>query len=266
MKRIAWATDIHLNFVGQEQITEFCLSIQREEPDGLLLTGDIGEAHDVHRHLELISELVPVPVYFVLGNHDYYGSSIAEMRERITRLSQEVPSLTWLPLAGIVPLSENSCLIGHDGWADGRFGDYAHSQIMLNDYRMIIELRGHSRKELSKRLHALGDDAASHFRAVLPLALASFENILIGTHVPPFLEACWHEGNISNDEYLPHFACKAVGKVLVSIMRKHPKHRITVLCGHTHSSGEVQILPNLLVKTGAAVYGRPALTEIIEVP
>jgi 3',5'-cyclic AMP phosphodiesterase CpdA len=265
MRRIAWATDIHLNFVGQEQIVEFCRSIKKEEPDALLITGDIGEAHDVHRHLQLIGELVSVPVYFVLGNHDYYGSSIAEIRERVTSMSRSISALTYLSVAGIVALSENTCFIGHDGWADGRFGDYAHSQVMLNDYRMIQELRDLSRRELLKRLHALGDEAADHFRSVLPQALTDFHHVIVATHVPPFREACWHEGNISNDEYLPHFACKAVGKVLAAAIRKRPDRRMTVLCGHTHSSGEAQILGNLTVKTGGATYGRPALNEIITV-
>jgi hypothetical protein len=40
---------------------------------------------------------------------------------------------------------------------------------------------------------------------------------------------------------------------------------MTVLCGHTHSSGECQILPNLLVKTGEAMYGTPKIQEILEI-
>jgi len=64
-------------------------------------------------------------------------------------------------------------------------------------------------------------------------------------HVPPFRNACWHEGKISDDEYLPHFACKAVGDVLVDVMKKYPEGKLTVLCGHTYSKGVANILPNL---------------------
>ena len=38
---------------------------------------------------------------------------------------------------------------------------------------------------------------------------------------------------------------------------------MTVLCGHTHGKGEVQILPNLIVKTGGADYGKPELQNPI---
>ena len=41
---------------------------------------------------------------------------------------------------------------------------------------------------------------------------------------------------------------------------------MTVLCGHTHSPGEAQVLPNLLVLTGGAEYGRPEVQRVLTVP
>lgn len=266
VKSIAWTTDIHLNFIDRQKIDRFCDSIRTVRPDALLIGGDIGEALDVTHYLQLISELIPCPIYFVLGNHDYYRGSIAAVRARATELSVASSTLQWLPQSGIVPLTNDTCLVGHDGWADARFGDYEGSQVMLNDYLLIAEFTGLNKEERRKKLHALGDEAANHFRRVLPAALSRFRHVLVLTHVPPFRETCWHEGQISSDEYLPHFSCKAVGDVLYEQMQTHPENQMTVLCGHTHSSGVVEILPNLVVKTGAAVYGKPALQEILEVP
>ncbi len=65
-------------------------------------------------------------------------------------------------------------------------------------------------------------------------------------------------------ELFGHFSCKAVGNVLVEMMQAHPEQKMTVLCGHTHSSGETEILPNLRVRTGAAVYGRPQIQDVLE--
>jgi hypothetical protein len=48
-------------------------------------------------------------------------------------------------------------------------------------------------------------------------------------------------------------------------MQAHPGCQLTVLCGHTHGEGEATILPNLLVKTGGAEYGKPRLNELIVV-
>jgi len=94
-------------------------------------------------------------------------------------------------------------------------------------------------------------------------AVTRFPNLILLTHVPPFKEACWFERQISDDDFLPHFTCSAVGDVLVEIMRAHPDCRLTVLCGHTHGEGEATILPNLLVKTGGAEYGKPRFNELI---
>ena len=110
-----------------------------------------------------------------------------------------------------------------------------------------------------ERLHALGDAAAEHFRIVLPEAIARFRSVIAMTHVPPFREACWHQGQISNDAWLPHFACQAVGDVFVDVMSAHPDRELLVLCGHTHSSGEARFLPNLRVCTGGAEYGCPEI-------
>lgn len=262
--RVVWLTDIHLNFIDHDRIEAFCRDICAARPDAILISGDIGEAANVDGYLQRLEASLPVPIYFVLGNHDYYGSSLTVVREKIVAISRQSNHLYWLPSADVVELTAETGLIGHDGWADARFGDYANSQVMLNDYLMIAELRDLNRTQRLTRLNSLGDAAAEHFRNLLPQALGRFRHLLVLTHVPPFREACWHEGKISGDDYLPHFSCKAVGDVLVEMMQARTEQKMTVLCGHTHSSGEVEILPNLLVRTGAAVYGRPQIQDVLE--
>ena len=88
--------------------------------------------------------------------------------------------------------------------------------------------------------------------------------MILLTRVPPFREACWHEGRVSDDQWLPHMACQAVGEVLLKIMRRHPERQLTVLCGHTHSPGHAKPLANLRVLTGGAAYGAPAVARILE--
>ena len=115
------------------------------------------------------------------------------------------------------------------------------------------------------RLNALGDEAAARFRRILPGALARSRRLIVLTHVPPFREACWHRGRVSDDAWLPHFACKAVGEALIEAMASHPECEMTVLCGHTHSAGEAQVLPDLRVLTGGAEYGRPEMQRMLTV-
>ena len=97
----------------------------------------------------------------------------------------------------------------------------------------------------------------------MPEALERFDQVVFLTHVPPFREACWYDGRISNDEWLPHFTCKATGDAIREAAERHPERQIEVLCGHTHGAGTAEILPNLVVYTGGAEYGEPAVQSII---
>ena len=242
--RLAWLTDLHLNFVTPGHVDRLCRAVREAGADAVLLGGDIAEAPDVEEQLEGLGPeraaglLRPGQPRLLPGEH--------RPRPRRGRgLCARVPRLHWPPASGVIELTTETTLVGHDGWADGRFGDYERSEVFLNDYLLIEELAGLDENERLLRLNALGDEAAAHFRAVLPGALARSRRVIVLTHVPPFREACWHRGRVSDDAWLPHFACKAVGEVLVEAMASHPECEMTVLCGHTHSAGEAQVLPNL---------------------
>lgn len=261
---VAWATDIHLNFLSPEQVDSFCDQLLDADPEVVLLAGDIAEAHNLEALLGRVASRLQRPIYFVLGNHDFYRGDIAWVRDRMRALTEESAHLRWMPAAGVVPLTDTCALVGHDGWGDGRLGDPDGSRIELADWSLIQDFRLLSRSERLTKLRALGDEAAAYLRPALLAALARFRRVVILTHVPPFREATWHDGRPSADDWLPWFSCKAVGDVLLEVMRAHPDRDALVLCGHTHGAGEATILPNLSVKTGGAVYGAPAVQDILD--
>jgi 3',5'-cyclic AMP phosphodiesterase CpdA len=263
--RLAWLTDPHLGFLSPAALFAFLGRVAATPFDALVVTGDVSEAHDVAAHVRVLADRVRRPVYFVLGNHDFYGGSIAEVRREAAALSREHPFARWLPAAGVVPLTAHTALVGHDGWADGRLGDLARSPVQLNDFLQIRELTGLDAATRRARLEALGDEAAAFLARVVADALDRFEHVVVATHVPPFREACWHEGRLSNDDFLPFFATKSAGDALAAAMRARPDRSMRVLCGHTHGAGEATLLPNLRVLTGAAEYGAPALQRAIAV-
>lgn len=96
-------------------------------------------------------------------------------------------------------------------------------------------------------------------------ALARFRHVVVAAHGPPFRESCWHDGQVSNDDWLLFFTCKAVGDVLAEALAAAPDRMMTVLRGHTHGGGEAQLLPNLRVLTGGAWYGNPVVQRVLEV-
>lgn len=261
--RLAWLTDIHLNFLSPEQLEDFCAELRDSEADALLITGDISEAPTLQFHLDAVAEAVERPVYFVLGNHDFYKGSVREVRDALAERRGQSPWLRYLSQADCVPLTENWALVGHDGWADGRFGNYRDSPVMLNDYVLIRELAWLSLEDRLTRIQALAGEAAGYLGAALAEALDRHPRVLVATHVPPFREACWYQGQISNDDYLPHFSSKASGDALMEALEPRPEKEALVLCGHTHGAGWTQPLPNLQVRTGGAEYTRPAIQEIL---
>ena len=264
--RAAWLTDVHLNFLENQGISRFLETILQADPDIVLLGGDIGEADSLIPNMERIERTLNRPVYFVLGNHDFYGGSIASVRAQVESLAHDSKYLTWLNMEGLVPLTRQTALIGHDSWADGRLGDYPGSSVELNDFYLIDEFVNLGESERLNVMQTLGDEAAAHLGTVLAQTLRDYTEIVALTHVPPFHEATWHEGEISGDDYLPFFSCDAVGKVLLAMMQDNPSSRLTVLCGHTHGEGICEILPNLCVRTGGAKYGSPAIQTILNLP
>lgn len=264
MKRVLWLTDLHLNFLRYDEVERFLDRLVAEEPSAVLIGGDLAEAHDVGRYLERLDDRLHVPIYFVLGNHDFYFGSLRRVRQRIDELCQERPRLVYLSNSPALELAPGVALVGHDGWADGRLGSYETSLVMMNDYRLIEELAGMTKLERWPLLKRLADEAAAHLRETLPAALAAHSQAFVLTHVPPFREACWHEGQISDNQWLPHFTCKALGDALLEIADRFPARQITVLCGHTHGRGQVKLRDNLLVLTGGAVYGEPEVQRVFE--
>jgi 3',5'-cyclic AMP phosphodiesterase CpdA len=263
MPRLAWLTDLHLNFV-QGDLRGLREQLAGAGPEGVVITGDISETPTLARDLAALDRMLWMPAWLVLGNHDFYGGSIAAVRAQVASLCQGSTWLRYLPVEGVVPLGGGAGLVGHDGWADGRLGDYAGSRIVLNDFLVIDDLAGRSPQDRLARLHALGDEAAAYLRDVLPRALGRYRDVVVATHVPPFREACWHEGRPSDDQHLPHFTCAAVGDVLAQVAAARPDRRILVLCGHTHERGVARMRPNLVVRTGGAIYGQPGIAQVID--
>ena len=264
--RLAWLTDIHLNFLLTEQTLAFLRVVRSTEPDAVLISGDIAEAHDLRRYLELIDDELALPVYFVLGNHDFYHGSISQVRAIADDVCRHRPKLHFLThCESPIELTPNVALVGHDGWADGRLGDYERSIVQMTDWSVIGDFIGRDKWRRWPIVQSLGDEAAAHLRRVLPLALDRFATAIVLTHVPPLREACWHEGRLSDDDWAPHFACKAVGDALLEIARLYPDRQIDVYCGHTHGEGKCRPLQNLYIHTGGAEYGEPQIQRILDI-
>ncbi|MEJ2720572.1 MAG: metallophosphoesterase, partial [bacterium] len=137
--RFCWATDVHFNFMDQSGVERFCETVGGSGASALLLGGDIAEATDLLWWLGFLDARIDLPVYFVLGNHDYYKGTIRGVRRLVENL--RFKRLIWLPSAGSIDLGAGVGLVGHGGWGDARYGDFDHSPVILSDYLLIEDLR-----------------------------------------------------------------------------------------------------------------------------
>jgi len=255
--RATWLTDIHLNFLRPLALAAFYERVRAEQPQVLLVTGDIGEADSVVRFVGELAEIAPI--YLVLGNHDYYRGSIASVRAAVKRLDD---AATWLPAHEPLRITRDVVLVGADGWGDARCGDL-DSSVVLSDWQLIEDLAklGDDRAARIAALRRLGDNEARALADQLARAPDS-PRLVVLTHVPPFPEACVYADAPSEPGYLPWFTCIATGEVLRTYARAHPTTQITVLCGHAHGVGVIRPEPNLEVRTGGwrageQDYGNP---------
>ena len=268
--RLAWTTDIHLNHVPSLIRERFLGLVAAQDCDGIVISGDIAESADVVRHLQVLADTVTVPVFFVLGNHDFYGSSIGATVQKVIRACRENDRLRYLTDMPAVPLDtfgrqDRTYLVGEDGWGDATEGDFEQSYVRLNDFVQIRDFCESEPTTWKQTLEHLGARSADRLAAKLRAIPEDAQQILVVTHVPPFREACWYEGRTTDDHWAPFFVCGQVGRVLRDISQSRPQCNYSVLCGHTHHSGIARLEPNLTVFTGSACYGKPEIVTILNV-
>ncbi len=266
MKNFIWTTDIHLDRLDENDRKEFTEWLREQSADAVVISGDIGEGDCVTSYLRGLHDSVGKPIYFVLGNHDFYQRTFTEVRASIRELINECKNLQWLSESGVIQLSETCAMIGHECWGDGRNGDYENASSLLMDFRLIKDYAGLSKEERLSLLNSIGDKAAACIKKNLVEAFNSYTHVYLITHVPPFREACLDRSlRICDDKKLPFYTCKAVGDILLEIMNNHPTHKLTVLSGHTHEGCDVRILDNLRVVVKDAGYGSWYDPSIIKV-
>lgn len=234
--------------------------------DGCLLTGDISEADDVAWQLKQLSFELACPLYFVLGNHDFYHGRIERVREQVRGICAHDSRLHYLTGGAPIRVADQWVLCGDDGWADARQGDYFHSSVRMNDFRLIEDLVELDEVSRYRFLRKQGAAAAWRLSNQLKIAAGMARRILVATHVPPFRESCWYDGRHSDDNWAPFFICHSLGWALKRFCQSHPQHEVLVLCGHTHHAGRSRIAENLTVWTGAAEYGVPSLCALLDLP
>lgn len=245
-----WLTDIHVDFKNKETVDRFFDSIASEKARGICITGDMADKEQSISFLEELSKKVDFPIYFVLGNHDYYGSSILSFQKKIESFFEGNPSVVYLPSQEEIGVSDTTAIIGIDNWYDLEIGNYFKSEVRLRDFTEIADFMILEKHQLYDHFQKGSRNTIFQVKRKLEKAFENYAHVILLAHVPPFIEACLYKNKPADEEHAPFFIQGLLGSFLLEFMEGYREKSLTVLSGHTHHKAFYQPLPNLVVKVG----------------
>ncbi len=267
-RQLLWISDIHLDQAQDEEKRRFFDKLATSQCDAVLITGDITTSKYLAGSLGEISRAAgTTPVMFVLGNHDYFGSSFENVDREVAEICKRHSNLVPLGNGEIIQLSANTALIGHRGWFDGQAGAGARTRVGSADRYHIDDFKNLNKAQYFNKLRDLGVQSADYFRRVLPAALQRFQTVLVATHVPPCTQALRHRGSYCEWDRQPFFSNRAAGNSIIGIsrsfrsFRSFARRQVIIYSGHSHCYSRFQ-LDNVEVRVAGSQPGFPALNGI----
>ena len=276
--KLAWFTDIHLDHVHDVGTSVASLASSASKCESIIITGDISLANTLIGHLMLLDQVLEKPIYFVLGNHDYYFSNIRTVRRHVVDACRSMSYAKYLAAMPYAKLSNETVLIGHDGWYDALNGNPRNDVMLMNDWIRIQDFAPAIRGSLGSKLldknliiqisQAICVAAVKHVADGIKAAIRDkHKNIIVATHVPPFKESYnsdKHRG-LDISDVLPWYTSKTMGDMLLTAAKTYPHIKFTILSGHSHSHYDQDLLNNLNVRVGKSSYGSPQIAGYVDI-
>ena len=127
-------SDLHWEF-HTDYGEEFCASLPKVKADYLILAGDIGLLYDYDRIYHTLQKLCKryKEVFWVFGNHEYYGFRMSDLKEVLE--ANNIKNLHILNNE-VYQLPNGYQVVGTTLWFPDQPGNEALSH-MLNDFRLI---------------------------------------------------------------------------------------------------------------------------------
>lgn len=261
--KFAWITDVHLNFMDEPRVKRFLDSVREHDSDVVFCTGDIAEGPSLQHYLTLMDEIIAKPIYYVLGNHDFWDSSVAHTHATYTQFLNGKTFLRWMPKLGVVKLQDKVAVIGHECWYDCGYGNWENSGFIMADWKYQADYRGcRTKQDIVDRSRQMAMSGVQYLAKQLGEAVKDHDKVIILTHFPPFAETHVYRNQPGEAHALPYFTNRLLGEMLLQAAKTFPNKQFIVFAGHTHGRVSKQIQPNLFVHVGGAEYGDPQIQDL----
>lgn len=265
-QKFIWITDPHFNFLTKNTLVKKLVELQSSKADGIFITGDITTGNQIYHHLDLMVKIITKPIYFVLGNHDFYHECFEAIDILMKEICLKHSNLYFLDNLESIKLNENTGLIGHTGWYDGRWRNPKTSIVYSWDFALISDFKEEKHFKSKLRLvRDLADMAAEQIGRNLEKALQKYDTVYMLTHIPPWPER-YSSLRIPFDLFWkPYNSSKIMADTLSYIMDKHPGKQLNVLAGHTHNRKYTKISNNINLFVGDATHGKMHIENIFSI-
>jgi len=217
--------------------------ISKIEFDHLVVTGDISDGSLLSKHLRMLSKSIDQDIWFVLGNHDFYGRYMSDVCNEIRDVTEDYQNLHWLTESEPLKISNDSYLIGVDGWFDCTAGSdlilhYALDSVLIKDFRSVDVTW--KKIEEFKRLAKL---SALQFSEKFQKCKDA-KKIVLATHVPPWVSEYGLNDEMNNHMKSYNTNC-VLGAQIEDIAKANKDKEFLIISGHTHKKYESYPLKNI---------------------
>ncbi len=240
---ILWLSDLHYD--GDRRFGDWIGDLaDARSHEAVLVTGDIASYPHLQKALDLLATGFGCPIYFTLGNHDYYGGSTEEVLCVVRAAERRNHLLRWIDrFTEGVPLFPGIALIGQGGWA------HAEPWIFPRDQgppltHLLVDYKYYKPNKLRHTIRRLAQSGSALLKAKINNALSARSHVVALTHFPPFsrslADVASRKGGLIQ---APAFESWVNGA------GKTKKDSLTLLCGHLHRPTNVQLATGVIART-----------------
>jgi predicted MPP superfamily phosphohydrolase len=262
-----WLSDTHFDHTGDPGVIALAEEIVKVNPTGIFVTGDIATSDKFVYYLSALEKITQRPIYFVLGNHDYYGSSFENTEKKAINVSSISTHIKYLGNVSYMNIGQQTAVLGVDGWYDALNGSWRTAQqtAKLSDWTLIGDfVKCKSMESIVALSKKRANEQVTSLMAKIKAATRYAKNLIILTHVPP-VQMCDQVTTLDINTLVPFFTCRMLDDLMMQAAASYQNKSFMVLAGHTHLSGTSKPANNLMYMTPTIEYGHPVISRIVQV-